>query len=177
MEDKVYFKQFDIEFVKLPLGVSGFELAVDKRFFEKHTNDEILDADILVQLQVEKKETFMRFLFHLKGTVTLRCDLCLEELAFPLDTESAFTLRKAEKDELSEEDENMIYLSPEAYSYNVEQLIYELAYAALPMRKVHSDYPGQQCNREMLDLLERHQRKQEDGACDPRWDALKDIKL
>ena len=56
MEDKVYFKQFDIEFVKLPLGVSGFELAVDKRFFEKHTNDEILDADILVQLQVEKKE-------------------------------------------------------------------------------------------------------------------------
>lgn len=178
MEDKSYFKQFDVEFVKLPLGKHGFECKVDKTFFEKHTNDEISDADVKVSLQVEKLETLMYFRFHIEGDITLKCDLCLDNLHFPVDTAEDFVLKKAHRDEVPTEDENMIYLEPDAYSYNIEQIVYELIYASVPMRKVHSDYPGQQCNQEMLDLLEAHQQKEEEEKeCDPRWEALKNIKL
>lgn len=177
MEDKIYFKQFDVEFVKLSLGKHELECKVDKTFFEKHTNDEILDADAEVLLQIEKLETLMYFRFHIKGDITLKCDLCLDELHFPLDTTENFVLKKVHKDEVLSEDEHIIYLDQDAYSYNIEQLVYELVYAAVPMRKVHSDYPGQQCNQEMLDLLEAHQQKEESKECDPRWEALKNIKL
>ncbi|MBO7624829.1 MAG: DUF177 domain-containing protein [Bacteroidales bacterium] len=177
MEDKQYFKQFDIEFVKLPLGVSGLTLEVDKRFFGKHTNDEISDANVTVQLQIEKKERFMRFGFHLTGNVTVTCDICLEKLLCPVEVTETYTLRKAEKEEPPSEDEQMIFLPPEAYSYNVEQLVYEMIYAAVPMRKVHGDFPGQQCDQQMLDLLEAHQKSNGNTTCDPRWEALKDLKL
>ena len=177
MEDKQYFKQFDIEFVKLPLGVSGLTLEVDKRFFGKHTNDEISDANVTVRLEIEKKERFMRFEFHLTGSVTLTCDICLEKLLCPIEVTETYTLRKAEKEEPPSEDEQMILLPPEAYSYNVEQLVYEMIYAAVPMRKVHGDFPGQQCDQQMLDLLEAHQKSNGNTTCDPRWEALKDLKL
>ena len=177
MEDKIYFKQFDIEFIKLPLGVSVMNLEVDRRFFEKHTNDEISDAAVNILLQIEKKERFMRFQFHLTGTITLRCDICLEKLYCPIDVTEFYTLRKAEKDEQPSEDEQMIFLSPEAYSYNVEQLLYEMIYAAVPMRKVHEDYLGQQCDPDMLNLLKAHQKNEKNTTCDPRWDARKNLKL
>ena len=177
MEDTFYFKQFDIEFVKFPIGKSGLELKVDKRFFEKHTNDEISDAEVDVLLEIDKKESFMRFRFHLKGTVTLCCDICLEKLLFPLEVTETFTFRKTDRTAEDSEDENVITLPPEAYSYNVEQLLYELIYAAVPMRQVHSDYPGQQCAPDMLERLEKLQGKKEETMCDPRWEALKNIKL
>ena len=176
MEDKVYFKQFDIEFVKLPLGQHELTLEVDKRFFEKHTNDEISDSEVKVRLQVEKKEHLMRFRFLLRGTVTLKCDLCLEALLFPLETEEDFIVKMTPKEEEAPEDEHCIHLPEKAFSFNVEQLVYELIYAAIPMRKVHEDYPGQQCNASMLSLLEAHQQKK-NTECDPRWEALKNIKL
>ena len=177
MEDKLYFKQFDIEFIKLPLGASEFTLEVDKRFFEKHTNDEISDANVRVRLQIDKKERFMRFVFHLTGNITLTCDICLEKLVCPIDVTETYTLRKAEKEEAPSEDDQMVFLPPEAYSYNVEQLVYEMIFAAVPMRKVHGDFPGQQCNQQMLDLLEAHQKSKGNTTCDPRWEALKDLKL
>ena len=178
MEDKLYFEQFDVAFVKLSLGKHELECKVDKTFFEKHTNDEISDADVKVSIQIEKLETMMHFRFHLQGDITLKCDLCLDDLHFPLDTSEDFVLKKAHRDEVLSEDENMIYLDQDAYSYNIEQIVYELIYAAVPMRKVHGDYPGQQCNQEMLNLLEAHQQKEENTVvCDPRWEALKNVKL
>lgn len=177
MEDKVYFKQFDIEFVKLPIGQSELSMEVDKRFFEKHTNDEISDAQVNVHLQVEKKERFMRFRFHLRGTVTLTCDICLEALRLPLDTTEDFIVQTTPKEEGAPEDEHCICLPEKAFLINVEQIVYELIYVAVPLRKVHSDYPGQQCDEAMLDLLEAHQHKNGNTGCDPRWEALKNIKL
>ena len=101
----------------------------------------------------------------------------MDDLHYPLDTKEDVVLKKAHREEVLSEDENMIYLDQDAYCYNIEQIVYELIYAAVPMRKVHSDYPGQQCNQEMLELLEAHQQKEENTECDPRWEALKNVKL
>ncbi len=178
MVDKVYFKQFDIEFVKLPIGIHEYGIKVDKMFFEKHPNDEILDADVDVRLTVEKKETLLRFRFHLKGNITLKCDVCLEDILHPIDIEESFVLKTKKEEEEESEDENMVYLPSEAYSYNVEQILYEMIYADVPMRKCHDDYPDQHCSPSMLDLLKKHGQTEKDkNETDPRWDALKNLKL
>lgn len=176
MEDKVYFEQFDIQFVKFPIGKSECDMKLTKTFFEKHTNEEIVDADVNVHLIFNKQENFMTFHLHLKGDVTLKCDVCLEDLHFPLDVQDDFLLKISEEEGIDKEDENVIYVANGAYSYNLEQLLYELVYADIPLKKVHSDYPGQACNEEMLRLIESLQNQKAEET-NPQWDALKKLKL
>ena len=66
MKDSVYFEQFDIEFSKFPMGKSEQDMKITKTFFEKHSNEEIKDADVNVHLVFNKQETFMTFQLHLK---------------------------------------------------------------------------------------------------------------
>ena len=40
MEDKTYFKQFDINISSLKIGKHNFDMQVDKTFFEKHVNED-----------------------------------------------------------------------------------------------------------------------------------------
>ena len=176
MKDKVYFEQFDIEFVKFPIGESEYDMRITNTFFEKHTNEEIVDANVDVHLVFNKQETFMTFHLHLKGDVTLKCDVCLEDLHFPLDVQDDFLLKFSQEEGVDSEDENVIYLASGAYHYNMEQLLYELVYADIPLRKVHDDYPGQSCNAEMLELIKAHQYQKTEET-NPQWDALKDLKL
>lgn len=177
MENKVYFKQFDIEIIKLPLGFSDFQLNANKLFFEKHPNDEILDANVGILINVEKKENLIAFNFHLRGTLTLKCDICLENLSYPLDVKDTLIIKQGNKSVYDINDESIVYLSPDAYKYNVEQIVYELICSNIPMRKVHGDYEGQECNKEMSRILKKLQKSENKERTDPRWDALKDLKL
>ena len=176
MKESQYFEQFDIEFVKLPVGKSECDMEITKAFFEKHTNEEIADAEVKVHLVFNKQETFMTFQLHVTGNVTIKCDICLEDLLLPIDIQEDFLLKQAVEDGIDGEDENVIYVSPNTFSYNLEQLLYELVYASIPLRKVHSDYPGQQCDEQMLELIKAHQNKKTEET-NPQWDALKNLKL
>ena len=176
MKDSVYFEQFDIEFSKFPMGESEQDMKDTKTFFEKHNNEEIRDAEVDVHLVFNRQETFMAFQLHLKGCVTLKCDICLEDLRFPFETTENFLFKTAQEEGLDEEDEHVILLSKNSFHYNLEQLLYELVYAQIPLRKVHSDYPGQQCNEQMLSLIAAHQCKKTEET-NPQWDALKNLKL
>lgn len=173
MEDVIYFKQFDIKFATLELGIHEFNLKIDKTFFTKHNNEEIKDADVDVSLKVIQEEDMCLFDFTLNGKLILLCDLCLGELEYAFDTEEKLIL-KISNNQKQSEDENIVFINPNTQIYNVEQILYEIIYAQVPMRKVHQDV-NQSCDKEMINKIKQNSKKQIEQT-DPRWDALKAIK-
>ncbi|MBP7103002.1 MAG: DUF177 domain-containing protein [Bacteroidales bacterium] len=174
MKDIKYFKQFDIKFATLGIGLHEFDLKIDNTFFSKHTNEEIKDADIDIKLSLNKKETMCLFNFSLQGKLVLICDLCLEDLEYVFHTKEELIL-KISNEVRQSEDENIVYIHSNEQIFNVEQFLYEIIYAQVPMRKAHQEM-NQTCNQEMIHWIEMNS-KEKIQHTDPRWEGLKDIKL
>jgi len=174
VEDLKYFKQFDIKLSTLIIGLHEFNLIIDKTFFTKHLNEEIKDANIDILLKVNKKETLYLFDFTLNGNITLQCDVCLEDMEYPIETEEELIVKVSLKAG-QQEDQNIVFISPNEQTYNVEQIIYEIIYAQVPMRKAHQDI-NKSCDQEMIQWIAQTSIKQTQDT-DPRWEALKNLKL
>ena len=81
-------------------------------------------------------------------------------------------------DENAEESEDVAVVSADQADFDVSSLIYEFIILAIPMHRVH---PEGKCNPEIMALLLSDQNNEEDiddsNEIDPRWAALKDLKL
>ena len=174
MKKNEYFKQFDIRFGSLALGKHQREIEIEKAFFEKHINDDIKDASVMIKIDIEKKENMVHLFFNLSGNLHTTCDLCLENLIIPVNQKEVLLLKMTDTAKESD-DENIVYLKNTEYTYNVEQVIYEYLLTLIPMRKTHQDL-GEQCDKSMLELIEKAKIKQE-PIVDERWEALKNIKF
>ncbi len=174
VKDLKYFEQFDIKLSILTIGIHEFTLNINNTFFSKHKNEEIKGANVKVLLKVSKKENLCLFTFTVKGELTLECDVCLDDLQYSIATEETFIL-KLSKDDETNEDVNILYIKPNDYIYNVEQVLYEMIYAQIPMRKSHEDLQ-QTCNKNMTTRLELYTNKQRQQTYE-RWDALKKLNI
>jgi len=175
VEDLKYFKQFDIKFSTLAIGIHEFHLDIKKKYFAKHKNEEIIDANIQVLLELNKKENLCIFNFTIDGQLTLQCDICLDDLAYPIHTEETLILKLSEETTGEYEDENILFVNTNEHIYNIEQVLYEIIYAQIPMRKSHEDVE-QECNKNMIKQLELYTSKQTQ-AIDDRWEVLKNLKI
>ena len=74
------------------------------------------------------------------------------------------------------DDDDVAYLPAEQGSFDVSELIYEYIILSVPMHRVH---PEGQCNPKVMEMLSQglHDEGDADEAIDPRWAALKDMKL
>jgi uncharacterized metal-binding protein YceD (DUF177 family) len=84
---------------------------------------------------------------------------------------------KSEND-VSSDDNDIIYLSADEYELDLRQHLYEFIHLALPIRRVHpADNDGKTgCNPEMIKRLNElliYEEKQNNA--DPRWDELKKL--
>ena len=84
---------------------------------------------------------------------------------------------KITDEELPSTDE-IFYIKKSENSIDLKQLIFELIILNLPKRRQHplNEQGEITCNKEMVDLIEKYTVKEEKSS-DPRWDALKDLKL
>jgi uncharacterized metal-binding protein YceD (DUF177 family) len=175
VEDKDYFKQFDVHFGSLSFGKHCFDLEVNNTFFEKHENEDITGANVHVRLEIEREETLAILHFCMSGTLYSTCDLCLEKLSIPIANTEKLIL-KIVSEPCQSHDDNIVFITENTHSYNVEQAIFEYLYALIPIRKVHGAVETETCNQEMLLLIENAKAKQTKQT-DERWEALKNIKL
>ncbi|MCB0806659.1 MAG: DUF177 domain-containing protein [Bacteroidales bacterium] len=163
-------KDYTIPFKGLRLGEHPFEWELNKKFFENADYSEILDCDLLINLILDKKERMMELYFRINGRISVQCDRCLGPLELPVDiTEDYFVKIGAEREEESEE----VLVIPESdYEIDVAPLIFDYVLLSVPIKKVHKHKSD--CDQEMLKKLEELKGGQ---STDPRWDALKNIKL
>ena len=58
----------------LPVGKKSFSWHAGQEFFGRFDNADILDADLSVEVMVEKSGTFIGVDCSLEGTLTVPCD-------------------------------------------------------------------------------------------------------
>lgn len=167
-------KQFKIPFKGLSLGAHDYDWELDKAFFEAIENPDVLDCKVFVKLRLEKQERMMVLEFDISGHLNVNCDRCLEEFDLPLKIHENYFIKFGEA--LMEESESVLVIPETEYQIDVSNLIFDFISLAIPIKKVHPDDKkgNSTCNKSaLLKLAELIEHKESD----PRWDALKNIKL
>jgi uncharacterized protein len=174
-------KEFQIAHVGLKLGHHLIDFDIENQFFSHFPDSPISQCAVKVKLELEKKETLFVLKFFIDGSVQTSCDRCLEP--FNKDVFGDYICIVKYSEELSKgenDDDEIIYISPEEPFIEVAQLIYEYICLSLPMQLLGCKEPGQgdTCNRTVLDRLEGldgHHTPTDEN--DPRWAGLKKLKF
>lgn len=165
--------EFLIPVSGLGLGVHSFKFDIRDDFFADMDYSEVKQAEVTVDLEVLKEELMMTLNFHLEGKVLVPCDRCADEFYIPIQSEQVFYIKFGA--EGVEESDDVVVVPAEEHAYDIRSLIYEYIILSIPIYRVH---PEGECNPEVLAMLSHDEEpSDEETETDPRWAALKDLKI
>ncbi|WP_455131623.1 YceD family protein, partial [Prevotella sp.] len=84
-------------------GQSTLEYSLGDAWFESLDEDEIKRGNIRVCINVRRTENYFELDFHTEGTVVIPCDLCLDDMEQPIETDDRLVVKFGE--EYSEDDD------------------------------------------------------------------------
>ena len=127
----------------MPSGKTLFRWHAEGQFFSAFENSEILDADLVVGVKVEKSGRFAGVEMDVEGTVVVECDRCLGDLELPVSVHPSFSIKFGEAQEESSstaEGEREILMLPESDAdLDLTQVIYDYVCTSLPLTRVHPE--------------------------------------
>lgn len=166
--------EFLIPVSGLALGRHSYQFEINDDFFADKEYSEIQQGKVSVSLDVDRQETMLTLRFGIRGTVRVACDRCADEFDLPIEDEREFFIKLGTEN--AEESDDVAVVDPDAHDFDVSTLVYEYIILAVPMHRVH---PEGQCNPEVIALLTEEDTSSEfdEETIDPRWAALKDIRI
>ena len=165
--------EFLIPVSGLALGVHSFKFDIKDDLFADMDYSEVKQADVTVDLEVLREELMMTLNFHLEGKDLVPSDRCADEFYIPIQSEQVFYIKFGA--EGVEESDDVVVVPAEEHAYDIRSLIYEYIILSIPIHRVH---PEGECNPQVLAMLSHDEEPtDEETATDPRWAALKDVKL
>ncbi len=169
---------YDIAFKGLKEGLHKFEYEIGTKFFEHFDQSMVDSGNLKAAVDLEKRSGFIKLYFDIHGWVELTCDRCLEKYRQQVKNKAEIFVKFGENDR--EDDDQVIWISPEEYRINLAQLIYEYIVLSIPLKHVHP--PGENgasgCNKAMIERLSEHQpgTGENFAGLDPRWEKLKKLR-
>ena len=167
--------EFLIPVSGLALGSHSYQFEINDGFFAEREYSEIQHGKVDVSLDIDRQETLMVLHFGIEGTVRVACDRCADEFDLPIRDEREFFLKLGTEN--AQESDDVEVVQAEQADYDISSLVYEFIILAVPMHRVH---PEGQCNPEVMAMLTAEQtveETEEEKEIDPRWAALKSIKI
>lgn len=164
-------KDYIIEFNKLKNGPNDLDFYVDGEFFKALSGGVIQQpADIKVHSLVNKSTNMYEVTFAYSGNIELPCDRCLEEMSWPVQMESHMIIKLSENE--SFDDDEIIYLTPQAISYDVAQHLYDYLTVGIFARHT-CEMAGKDCAVKPEQLMSS--AAEDESVNDPRWEKLKSL--
>lgn len=169
-----FLNRFAIPFVGLKEGKHNFDYEITDLFFESFEMSEIKKGKLSATVVLDKQSGMLTLKFSIVGSVSIDCDICLDEIIFPVKTGATLFVKLGA--EYREETDEIIIIPGSSNEINVAQYIYEYIHLALPIKRVHPlDSKGKStCNPDMLKRLHDLTPKNNENTA---WDALKDINI
>ena len=168
-------EQFKIDLKALAEDVTSLDYELTDQYFQALSDAEIKSGALHVSGSIRKAVGFFELQLGISGTVQVPCDRCLDMMTQPIDTELRLVVKLGE--EYSEQDDVIVVDEREAV-LDTSWLIYETIALAVPIQHVHQ--PGD-CNVAMSERLSELSAARSSDAdakeTDPRWDALKGLKI
>ena len=168
-------ERLKIDLKSLTDGVTILEFDLDDQFFEALDTSDVKQGALHVSVSIRKATGFFELLYHVEGTVVVPCDLCLDDMDQPIETDCRQVAKLGSADT---EDDDVVMVDDEEGILDLSWLIYELIVLAIPIKHVHA--PGK-CNSVMTQKLQElsgavRSSEEEAEAIDPRWEALMKLK-
>ncbi|RYZ21402.1 MAG: DUF177 domain-containing protein [Chitinophagaceae bacterium] len=172
--------EFLIPFAGLKLGKHQFEFNIDRKFFDEFGYDEFEDCNLLVKVQLDKKNTMLEVSFRHSGTVHVPCDLTGEYFDLPVKGKMDLIVQFG--DEFNDDNEVLLILPHGEHQINVAQYIYEMIALSIPVKRVHPGVKDGTLKHEAIDRLNQmnvkppaEKKEVKEENIDPRWDKLKSL--
>ena len=165
-----------IDFKALKDEVTSLDFDLTDTFFSALEGSQLEHGALHVSVSIRKMAGFFELLFHTHGSVVVTCDRCLDDMDQPIDTDNKLLVKLG--DTYSEDDDTVTIDENEGI-LDMSWFIYEFVMLAIPIKHVHA--PGK-CNSAMTQKLEElsgavRSSEEEEEAIDPRWEALKHLKV
>jgi uncharacterized protein len=170
-------EQYTIQFASLSGGKQEFIFKITDPFFEQFEHSEIRKGNFSVSIELQKQTTMLLLGFKIKGKAVVECDRCGGEFALAVSGEQHLIVKLGGED--MEDNDEIVSVPSSSNELDVSQFIYEYIILSLPLRRTHSGKTGKNaCDPEVIRKLEAISVKEEEAKPeDPRWTALKNIKL
>ena len=146
------------------------------KFFQTFDNAEILDSAVDVEARAVKSGHYIGVDLDIRGSVTVPCDRCLEDLTLPVEAYPAFSVKFGEEDaseeEMREGSREILILSTSDTELDMSQAIYDYVCLSLPMQRVHAEG---ECNPDTVRFLGHEPENEEAGDTNSPFAALKGL--
>lgn len=177
-------RKYEIQIFKLNTGLHDFEFLLDDKFFELFDNDLVRKGKLTANISLNKSETMIQTVFHIKGSVELECDRSLDLFDFPIDLERPFIYKLGnEYEELSDE---VVVIPRDTQQLNVASIMFEFIGLEIPMKKLHPRFQQDEDDENEDEVLmiysseedndEKNEDQENEESIDPRWASLKKLK-
>ncbi|REE01018.1 YceD family protein [Marinoscillum furvescens] len=168
-------KEFHIDIFNLGLKQHEFEFKIDERLFQLHEHSLIEKGSGTCKLLLDKTATMMTLDFHIDVKIELTCDRSLDTFDYPIQLDEQLIIKFGEENySLSEE---VLVIKGDTPTIDVSEYIYEFINVAVPMKKLHPRYEGQEDEQpDMIYTSQGDEPEENEETVDPRWEALKKLK-
>ncbi len=172
-----HLSKFSIPLNGIQDGLNEFNFLVDDSFFDSFDHSLIHKGIVRLKVLINRNDEIMHLRFLFSGIIELECDRCLEIFSMPVESEDHLIVKIKEHSEESDLEE-VIIISKHDHHLALASHIYDYLSVRLPYRKIHpeKDDGSSGCDPEALKRIENLTRHEENHH-DPRWDALKKIKI
>ena len=157
-------------------GERNYRWHAGNEFFQKFDNAEILDAAVEVDARAVKSGHYIGVDLDIRGSVTVACDRCLEDLQLPVEAHPAFSVKFGEQamaeEEMREGSREILLVSVADTELDMSQAIYDYVCLSLPMQRVH---PDGECNPDTVRFLGQERADEEAGETNSPFAALKGL--
>jgi len=175
-----YLKKYRIPFSGLGLGAHDFEFDIDRAFFDCYEYSIVKDGTLKALVNLHKQENMLVLQFHITGTVSLQCDVCLADFPAKTDIQEQVIVKFTD-DDIAESTDDIIVLSKHEHELDIAGLLYEFINVSVPHYSKCSEQGNNiNCDKQVLaklnGLTADQNQTEETKQTDPRWEALKHIK-
>ncbi len=167
-------EQFKIDLKGLSEGDNVFDFDLSDSYFEAIQAPAVQRGRVHSSLTIRRTGDVFYLDFHTDGFVIVPCDLCLEDMEQPIESDDHLVAKFGED---YSEDDDLVTVREDNAILDVSWFIYEFIELSIPLRHVHA--PGK-CDPAMMKILQEHSAArsgdEDTEPVDSRWAALKKIK-
>lgn len=158
-------------------GIHSYTFDIKDSFFKTFSQSEVKCANIIATVLLEKTNNKLALSIDLNGSINhLLCDICAEELSVDISSITKMMIKETSKN--LESTDEIIYINSNENELSIKHLLFELITLSLPNKRKHplNEDGTTNCNTEMISLIDQYNNIEEKSS-DPRWDALKNLKI
>ena len=168
---------FKIKLGAINDGKNCFSFEIKSQFFEEFPLSDVEHANITATALLDKKGDRLALTLTIDGEINkLLCDICTDEISIAITAKTKVIIKTTDENLVSTDE--IFYVKTNENAIDLKQLIFELIILNLPNRRQHplNEDGSSNCNKEMIVLVNKYTLKEKKSS-DPRWDALKKLKI